>query len=300
MSEQIKVRVPAKVNLALLVGGVDADGYHELGTVFHAVSLFDDVTAEAAPPGTFELTMTGLGAEWLPTDDRNLAIRAAKLLASRYRVADAGVQLTIHKRIPIAGGMAGGSADAAGTLLACSVLWDVDVSPDELGALAAELGADVPFPLLGGVAIGTGRGDQLVPLLTRGRLHWVFATSHGGLSTPTVFRRFDELRPAGSTALPEALLSALATGDTPAIASALVNDLEVAALDLDPALAEVLSAGREAGALGAIVSGSGPTCAFLVASKADGLRVAAALEALPDVGEAHRAWGPVPGAQLMN
>lgn len=294
----MRVRVPGKVNLALLVGDVDDSGYHELGTVFHAVSLFDDVVAEPAQAGVIELQISGEGANELPTDDRNLAVRAATMLASEYGVR-AGVRLSIHKRIPIAGGMAGGSADAAGALLACAVAWDLDAGPDDLSRLGARLGADVPFALLGGVAIGRGRGDQLVPLLTRGKLCWVFATSHGGLSTPAVFRRCDELGPGRSTALPEGLLTALATGDVAGVAAGLTNDLSDAALDLDPSLAEVLDVGKAAGALGAVLSGSGPTCAFLVASENDGLRVADKLGALPQVRAAVRAWGPVPGAQLI-
>ncbi|PIE99318.1 MAG: 4-(cytidine 5'-diphospho)-2-C-methyl-D-erythritol kinase, partial [Propionibacterium sp.] len=181
MAEQIRVRVPAKVNLALRVGPPDDEGYHALGTIFQAVSLFDDVTVEATEAGVFELQITGRGEGELATDDRNLAIKAAKLLANRYQVTT-GVKIKLHKRIPIAGGMAGGSADAAGVLLACSVLWDLDTSPDDLVNLAAELGSDVPFAVFGGVAIGTGRGDRLVPILTRGTLHWVFATSSIGLS----------------------------------------------------------------------------------------------------------------------
>ncbi len=299
MAEQIRVRVPAKVNLALRVGRPDNEGYHALGTIFQAVSLLDDVTVEATEAGVFELQITGRGENELPTDDRNLAIKAAKLLAERHQVTT-GVKIKIHKRIPVAGGMAGGSADAAGVLLACSVLWDLDTSPDDLVNLAAELGSDVPFAVLGGVAIGTGRGDRLVPILTRGTLHWVFATSGIGLSTPEVFNKFDELGKAGSIELPEALLAALATGDVKSVARQLSNDLQSAAVNLRPELSEVLVAGRTMGALGAVVSGSGPTCAFLVASEADGLKVADGLGALPQVEETIRAFGPVPGAHLTN
>ena len=297
MSEAIRVRVPAKVNLALLVGGSDEAGYHELGTIFQAVSLYDNIEVASAPPGQVSIELSGLGADWLPTDEENLAVRAARLLASAYGV-EAGVRMRIHKRIPIAGGMAGGSADAAGALLACAALWDVAASKEELLALGAQLGADVPFCLLGGVAIGRGRGDQLIPLLTRGKMCWVFATSHRGLSTPEVFRRFDELRPPGEVRLPERLLTALVSGDLPEIARGLVNDLQQASLDLAPELAAVLETGRAAGALAALVSGSGPTCAFLVASEHQGLVVANALSALAQVDQTHRACGPVPGARL--
>lgn len=285
------------MNLALLVGGVDEEGYHELGTIFQAVSLYDDLEVSTAPPGRVSLELSGIGADWLPTDETNLAVRAARLLASTYGV-EAGARMRVHKRIPVAGGMAGGSADAAGALLACAALWDVAASQDELLALGSQLGADVPFSLLGGVAIGRGRGDQLIPLLSRGKLCWVFATSHRGLSTPEVFRRFDQLRPPGEVTLPGRLLTALVAGDLPRIAHGLVNDLQEASLDLAPELAEVLERGRSAGALAGLVSGSGPTCAFLVASEHQGLVVADAVSALPQVDQTHRAWGPVPGARL--
>lgn len=298
MSElEVRVRVPGKVNLALHVGGVDEQGYHELGTVFQAVSVYDDVIARPAPRGVFTLALSGEGEDWLPTDSSNLAIRAARALAEANDV-DEGVELLIHKRIPVAGGMAGGSADAAGTLLACSVLWDVAAEPEDLTGLAKALGADVPFALLGGVAIGTGRGDDLVPVLTRGTLHWVFATSHDGLSTPRVFRRFDELSTPRPVTIDDDLLAALAIGDAAAVGRHLTNDLADAAIDLDPRLAGVLEAGRSAGAIGATVSGSGPTCAFLVPDPDTGFTVAHALAAHPDVAATHRASGPVPGAQV--
>lgn len=298
VDDRVSVRVPAKVNLALLVGETDEQGYHELGTIFQAVSLYDDIEAEAAPAGEFTLENSGVGQDLLPTDAGNLAVRAAQLLASTYDV-QTGVRLRVHKRIPVAGGMAGGSADAAGVLLACSVLWDVAASQDELTEVASRLGADVPFPLVGGVAIGRGRGDQLVPLLTRRKLRWVFATSHSGLSTPEVFRRHDELRRASCVTLPESLLTALGQGDIKGIAQGLVNDLQEAALDLNPSLAGVLETGRAAGALAGLVSGSGPTCGFLVATERDSLSVADALGGLPQVDQTHRVWGPVPGAQVI-
>lgn len=298
MDSQIRVRVPAKVNLALLVGGTRQDGYHELGTIFLAVSIFDEITAELAEPGRFEVQVSGLDAETLPRDDRNLAVRAGRLLAERHHIAS-GVRLGIEKQIPVAGGMAGGSADAAGALLACARLFGLELNAAELGGLARELGADVPFALLGGAAAGLGRGDQLTPVPVAGRLHWVFATSRAGLSTPRVFARFDELCVPGATDLPGPLLSALAAGDLAGVATGLVNDLAEPALDLRPELGEVLSAGRRAGALGALISGSGPTCAFLVAGAEEGAQVAAALSQLTQVRRVCSAWGPVPGAQLV-
>ncbi|WP_394276261.1 4-(cytidine 5'-diphospho)-2-C-methyl-D-erythritol kinase [Luteococcus sp.] len=300
----VRVRVPAKVNLALCVGDLDQDGYHPLGTVFHALGIYDEVVASPAPDGHTSLTISGEGADELPTDERNLAWRAARLLAGRHGDPAMGVALHLKKQIPVAGGMAGGSADAAGALLACSVLWDLDTTPDDLHSLAAELGSDVPFGLLGGTAIGRGRGDQLVPMITRGTYHWVLAMAHEGLGTPGVFRRFDELqaRPGArpsSTDIPSGVTAALACGDVRALGAALCNDLQEAALDLRPELRETLQAGLDAGALGALVSGSGPTCAFLAANEAAAMDLRAALGQAPTVRATRRTTGPVPGASLI-
>nr|WP_231980040.1 hypothetical protein [Tessaracoccus coleopterorum] len=183
--------------MALRVGGTDPQGFHKLGTVFQAVSLGDEVIAQAAPAGQFRLSFQGEGAGFLPVDDTNLAMRAAKLLARRFGVDDAGVTLTIRKRIPVAGGMAGGSADAAGVLVACNALWHLGATRDQLQPLAAVLGSDVPFLLLGGTAIGTGRGIDLAPVITSGTYHWAFALSHSGLSTPSVFGEFDRTSEPG-------------------------------------------------------------------------------------------------------
>lgn len=295
----VRVRVPAKVNPALCVGATDSQGYHALGTVFQALSLYDDITAEPAPPGVFTLAFRGEGAAFLPTDDTNLAIRAAKLLAAAHGVDDAGCKLLIRKRIPVAGGMAGGSADAAGVLVACNELWQVGASPEDLHVLGAQLGSDVPFLLHGGTALGTGRGIELEPVPTRGTYHWTLALSHVGLSTPTVFKEFDRLDAGHSTEVPQALLDGLAAGDVAAVGAALVNHLEEPALRLAPALQNTLAIGREAGALGAIVSGSGPTCAFLSDSAASAALVAEALEVFSGVRAVRRAHGPVSGAEVV-
>ncbi|MBB1509687.1 4-(cytidine 5'-diphospho)-2-C-methyl-D-erythritol kinase [Tessaracoccus sp. MC1756] len=299
MNNTVRVRVPAKVNLALRVGGTDAQGYHQLATVFQAVSLGDEVAAEEAGAGQFSLAFHGEGAAFLPVDDTNLAIRAAKLLARHVGRDDVGVSLIIRKRIPVAGGMAGGSADAAAVLVACSALWELGLSREELHALAAELGSDVPFLLLGGTAIGTGRGEQLAPLMTEGTYHWTFALSHTGLSTPSVFREFDRVSTPNATDIPRDLVEALRAGDLPAVGAALSNDLEEAAIALQPTLAHTLRLGREAGALGAIVSGSGPTCAFLAGSEAHSHEIAEALAVFSGVRAVRRAYGPVSGAQVM-
>lgn len=285
------------MNLHLSVGSLRADGYHELQTVFHAVDLFDEVTASAAD--VLSLTVSGTGAADVPVDAGNLAWRAAELLAAATGV-EPNVRIEINKSIPVAGGMAGGSADAAAALTACAQLWGVST---DLPDLAAQLGADVAFPLLGGTAVGTGRGEVLAPVPTAAQLHWVFALADGGISTAEAYGELDWLRdsdeapaPIGS---PDALLAALAAGDLPAIASGLATDLEAAAVSLRPSLAATLETGRAAGALAGIVSGSGPTCAFLCADAVDARRIAERLRTAGVCRDAVVARGPAPGAQVV-
>ncbi|MFV0430366.1 MAG: 4-(cytidine 5'-diphospho)-2-C-methyl-D-erythritol kinase [Arachnia sp.] len=299
MSTTVRVRVPAKVNLSLRVGPTEASGYHELGTLFQGLSLFDDVIAERAPAGQFSLAFQGEGAGFLPTDDTNLAMRAAKLIARRFDVTDAGVSLLIRKRIPVAGGMAGGSADAAATLRACNELWRVCASDADLSELAASLGADVPFLLVGGTALGTGRGDVIHPVACQGSYYWALALSHSGLSTPEVFAEFDRLDGPRGVVVDEALLAAVAAGDVPAVGRLLRNDLTAAAVALQPCLNDTLAAGRMAGAIGVIVSGSGPTCAFLAETPQAADRIAQSLSRLASVRTVRRADGPVGGAQVV-
>jgi len=298
--EAIRVRVAGKVNLALRSGRRRPDGYHSLATVFQAVSLFDEVEATWAEPGRFTVKVMGEQAAQVPTGDENLAVRAARLLAAAAAKPSLGAELVIRKSIPVAGGMAGGSADAAGALLACAVLWDLDVSPDELRTLGAQLGADVPFCLAGGTALGTGRGDQLAPVLSRGSYHWVLAFSDGELSTPAVFGKFDELGlGAGRLEAPPELLNALVSGDVAALGRTLVNDLEPAALALRPELGQVLEAGRDLGAVASIVSGSGPTVAFLAANESDAVDLSVKLSGESVCRAVKRVSGPVPGARLV-
>lgn len=297
----MRVRVPAKLNLALRVGPPRPDGFHPLATVFQAVSLFDEVSAAPGAEGVVTVTTTGEGADRVPDDETNLAVRAARLLAERHGHPGLGARMSITKQIPVAGGMAGGSADAAAALLACSVLWDLDTSPDDLLDLAAELGSDVPFALLGGCALGTGRGERLVPALTRGTYHWVLAFAEGGLSTPVVFRRFDELALAGDGPLdvPVGVMNALAASDPRALGRALANDLQPAALSLAPELRRTLEAGMECGALGGLVSGSGPTCAFLAADESAAVDLSVRLSSEGVARAIKRVAGPVPGTRLI-
>jgi 4-diphosphocytidyl-2-C-methyl-D-erythritol kinase len=297
----VRVRAPAKLNLALKVGRPRRDGYHPLATVYQAVSLYDEVHATWANPEEFEIAVTGEGAELVPQDESNLAVRAAQLLARTHGPYDSlGVSLSIKKSIPVAGGLAGGSSNGAAALLACAVLWDIDISPEAMRSLAAELGSDVPFALLGGTAVGRGRGEDVAPALARGTYHWVLAFGHHGLSTPAVYRRFDELTPhAPPPEVPADLMNALRSGDARLLGAALTNDLQPAAVDLQPRLKLVLEAGLEYGALGAMVSGSGPTCAFLVDSESTAVDLSVALSADGLCRAVRRATGPVSGARVI-
>lgn len=295
-------RVPAKLNLQLAVGPVRDDGYHDLVTVFQAVSLFDEVEAIEGEPGSgITISVEGSQRDLVPTDSTNLAWRAAELLATHAGEAP-DVQLRIRKGIPVAGGMAGGSADAAGALVACDSLWRLRTPRAELANLAADLGSDVPFSLHGGTAIGTGRGEQLTEVLTRSSFWWAFAFSDHGLSTPAVYRECDRMREGSiidAPELSEPLMTALRSGDPELLGLALANDLQRAAVALQPSLARVLGLGDEYGALGAIVSGSGPTCAFLARDEEHALDLCVALSGSGISRGVVRAAGPVPGATLV-
>ena len=275
----VRVRVPGKINLALCVGPRRPDGFHDLATVFQSVSLADELRAIKAPAGVVTVAVHGRGADLVGAPEDNLAVRAARLLAETY-APQRGAHLEITKGIPVAGGMAGGSADAAAALLACDRLWGLGLPSEALLELAALLGSDVPFTLLGGTAIGHGRGERLTPVRVDHTFHWVLVTSPDGLSTPAVFRRFDELHPPETVpapAVPEGLLAALVEGDPVALGAALRNDLAEPAVALRPELAVILAAGTEAGAVGRMVSGSGPTCAFLARDAAQAAGIAAEL-----------------------
>ncbi|AXE86503.1 4-(cytidine 5'-diphospho)-2-C-methyl-D-erythritol kinase [Streptomyces sp. Go-475] len=294
----VTVRVPAKVNVQLAVGAARPDGFHDLANVFLAVGLYDEITV--TPADALRVTCEGPDADQVPLDRTNLAARAAIALAERYgRSPDVHVHIT--KDIPVAGGMAGGSADGAGALVACDALWETGASREELLEICAELGSDVPFSLVGGAALGIGRGERLTPLEVGGTFHWVFAMADRGLSTPAVFREFDRL--GEGTDIPEPvasqeLLAALAKGDPDALAAAVSNDLQPAALSLFPELAGTLATGRAAGALAALVSGSGPTTAFLVRDPESAAAVAQALVASGTCRTVRTASGPAPGATV--
>ena len=298
----VTVKVPAKVNLQLSVGPRESDGYHNLVTVFQAVSIFDEITLTKSHEGSgVTIAVTGDQTHGVPEDGSNLAFKAAELIANKFDFT-ADVHIEVRKSIPVAGGMAGGSADAAATLVGMDALFKLEATREELLALGAELGSDVPFMISGGTAIGTGRGDQLTAALSRGTYHWVFALSSVGLSTPAVYSECDRMRAEREIAEPkvsDALMQALLTADPIVVGQSLVNDLQSAACSLRPALSLILEVGRDYGALGAIVSGSGPTVAFLVADEEAGLDLAVALTASGVVGSVARATGPVPGARII-
>ena len=300
--KSVTVRVPAKVNLQLSVGPKEADGYHNLVSVFQAISIFDDVTIKLTEPGAgLTIAVTGEQTHGVPADANNLAAKAVALISKEYDLTvDAHIE--IKKSIPVAGGMAGGSADAAATIVGIDYLYSLGMSREEMVEIATQLGSDVPFMLSGGTAIGTGRGDQLTAALSRGTYHWVLALSTVGLSTPAVYQECDRLRAGLDIAAPQtsdALMQSLLAADPKAVGLALHNDLQSAACSLRPALTLVLDVGEEYGALGAIVSGSGPTVAFLVDNEEQGLDLAVALTASGVVGSVARAYGPVHGAKVL-
>ena len=298
----VVVRVPAKINLQLAVGPLGADGFHEVTTVFQAISLFDDVTLKHGQENSgVSITLSGATSNGVPATDENLAVRAAKLMAEKY---DLSTDLAIHlkKEIPVAGGMAGGSADAAGVIVAMDALFEIGLSRDEMEGIAAQLGSDVPFGISGGISIGRGRGDQLTPALSRGNYHWVLALSSQGLSTPAVYQECDRLREGLDIASPQvsdSMMQALRAGDPIALGAALSNDLQAAACSLRPALRLVLDVGRDYGALGSIVSGSGPTVAFLVEDEEKSMDLTVALSSSGVVAGVVRASGPVHGARVI-
>jgi 4-diphosphocytidyl-2-C-methyl-D-erythritol kinase len=304
-SQVVHARAPGKVNVFLKVGAVMEDGYHEVATAYQAVSLYEDV--RAYPADDFSVEFTGsIDTSGLSTNESNLAIKAARTLARRagYR---GGVRLEIEKHVPIAGGMGGGSADAAATLLACDTLWGTEATKEELLTIAAKLGADVPFSYTGGTAVGTGRGDQLSPALAKGQFHWVFAIAEFGMSTPGVYKELDRHRdrhaqdifPVSHQPTVDAnVLQALRAGDPVMLAESLHNDLQAPALHLAPGLGRVLELGEENGALAGIISGSGPTVAFLAADADSALELQVALSASRL--NAVRATGPVHGARLIH
>ena len=301
----VHVKAPGKINVFLKVGSVMADGYHDVAIAYQAVSLYEDVRVTEADDFSVEIAGS-VELSRVPVDGGNVAIKAARLLAAKTGYVG-GAHIQIGKHVPVTGGMGGGSADAAATLLACDALWGTELPRDEMLELARKLGSDVPFALTGGTAIGTGRGDELSPALAQGSFSWVLALADFGLSTPAVYRELDvhrerhaqDIFPADPRPLVDTdVLQALRAGEPHMLAAAMHNDLQAPALHLEPSLGDVLELGEQNGALAGIVSGSGPTVAFLAADVDSALELQVALSAsrLNVV----RATGPVHGARIVS
>jgi 4-diphosphocytidyl-2-C-methyl-D-erythritol kinase len=300
----VHVKAPGKINVFLKVGSVMDDGFHDVAIAYQAVSLYEEVRVSESDDFSVEVAGS-VELSRVPLDGSNIAITAARLLAAKTGYAG-GAHIEIEKHVPVTGGMGGGSADAAATLVACDTLWGTELARDEILELARKLGADVPFAITGGTAIGTGRGDELSPALAQGSFSWVLALAGFGLSTPAVYRELDvhrerhalDIFPADPRpSVDTDVLQALRAGDPHMLAAAMHNDLQAAALHLEPSLVNVLEIGEQNGALAGIVSGSGPTVAFLTANPDSALELQIALSAAQlDV---VRATGPVHGARLI-
>jgi 4-diphosphocytidyl-2-C-methyl-D-erythritol kinase len=302
VTDRVHVRAPGKLNLFFEVGDAQDDGYHEVASAYQAVSLYEDLWAEPADDFTISISGT-VDVSGVPADDRNLALRAARLVAQKIGHTG-GVHLEIVKHVPVAGGMGGGSADAAAALVACDALWAAELGTSQLHQLAARLGADVPFALMGGTAVGTGRGDELSPALAKGRFDWVVVPSTAGLSTPEVYAHLDALRTrpdivsaARAPIVHPGVLQALRAGDPVVLAEHVRNDLQAAALSLRPELRDTLELGEQAGALAGMVSGSGPTLAFLAGDAESALELQVVLSAAGF--QALHVHGPVHGARVL-
>jgi len=299
------VRVPGKVNLQLSVGPKRADGYHDIATIFQAVSIYDDVRVTIKDPdakSAFDISISSEHPTAIPTDKSNLAYIAAEVMYEKFELSGS-IEIKINKKIPVAGGMAGGSANAAGVIVALDSLFSLGLSRDEMQEVGATIGSDVPFSIAGGTAVGTGRGERLTPALTRGQYSWVLATSSSGLSTPAIYNECDRLREGMSISTPqlsESLMQALSTADAKALGKALQNDLQAAACSIRPALRLILDVGMDYGALGGVVSGSGPTVAFLASDEEHALDLVVALTSSGVVGNVLRASAPVVGATVID
>ena len=303
-SRTVHVKAPGKINVFLKVGAQLDDGYHDVAIAYQAVSLYEEVRVSESDD--FQVTVGGsVELSRVPTDGANIAIKAARLLAAKtgYR---GGASIEIAKHVPVTDGMGGGSADAAATLIACDALWGTELPREDMLDLARKLGADVPFALTGGTAIGTGRGDELSPALAQGSFQWVLALADFGLSTPEVYAELDRHRERHAQdifpvdprpSVDTDVLQALRAGDPAMLAAAMHNDLQAPALHLQPSLTEVIELGEQNGALAGIVSGSGPTVAFLAADLDAALELQVALSAARL--NVVRATGPVHGARVI-
>ncbi|MDO5672045.1 MAG: 4-(cytidine 5'-diphospho)-2-C-methyl-D-erythritol kinase [Actinomycetaceae bacterium] len=311
LARVVTADAPGKVNLILRVTGLDAQtGYHELLTVFHCLNLREvvrlsvradeKVTVQTVPGPSF----AGALPSGLDGPD-NLAVRAVQSL--RHYAQDQGkdapgIDIHITKNIPVAGGMAGGSADACAALVAANELLGLNMNREELARFGVSIGADVPYGLWGEQSLGVGFGNDIRPLDAGPTRHWVFLSSSRGLSTPVVFGEYDRLELHNGfneqrRSLEDKVLGAL-RGDNP-ILEVIENDLQAPALRLRPELEDVIAAAKEAGAVSAFVSGSGPTIAALCESEAAAKDLAATVASHPEVCEAIVATGPSGPARIL-
>lgn len=299
---EVRVTSPAKINLCLGVGPVRADGFHPLATVYQAVGLLDEVTLRPADEDVLSVSGDGVEVGEVPLDAGNLVLRAVRLLEEHHGRGDLRVDVHIRKRIPVAGGLAGGSTDAAAALVGADALFDLGTPREDLLRIAGELGSDVPFCVVGGTAMGSGRGEQVTPVMTRGEYWWLVVPDGAGLSTPAVYAEFDRLhadRPVPEPEIPDALLAALRAGDAATLGATVHNDLQPAALSFRPDLGELLATGASQGALGGLVSGSGPTLAFLCTDPEHARRLDEVLQYECDAFPGLVVRGPVPGARVV-
>jgi 4-diphosphocytidyl-2-C-methyl-D-erythritol kinase len=284
LSNPVVASSPAKVNIYFAVGSFLKDGFHKVASCYQALSLREKVLVESSVH--FSIDFAGdykLQSEAsVPKDKSNLVYKAGdELIALGAKSGAEKVSFLINKSVPIAGGMAGGSADAAASLVALNELNQSGLE-DRFQEAASKLGADVPFSLIGGTAIGLGRGQVLSKIKVETVLHWVMSPSSFGLSTPQVYRKLDVMRinegvdvaHLEEPAVPEDLIVALQSGDVKSIANLMHNDLEVAAIAIRPELANILDAGRKAGSLRSMVSGSGPTIAHLAKDRVHAEQIA--------------------------
>ncbi len=278
------LRAPAKVNPILEVLGKRDDGYHELVLVFQAVGLYDELEfarggegvrleiVESPSPSAFSQAPPGK----LAADDSNLVMKAARLFLKEVLKGEADVLIRLKKRIPLAAGLGGGSSDAAATLMGLNLVFNALAPPQTLEALAARLGSDAPFFLTGGTALGTGRGEVITPLEPAPPMPLVLVKPAAGLSTPAVYQSGKALFSSGERA--RNFRSLLREKNLPKIAGSLFNSLQPAAFALMPEVEAIKQGLMRAGALGALVSGSGPTVFGIAPGKAAAEKIAAPME----------------------
>jgi 4-diphosphocytidyl-2-C-methyl-D-erythritol kinase len=273
-----RFKTNAKVNLFLRVLGKRVDGYHEVETILQVIRLGDDIQVQTTNTGRVEIVMEWVdgGRGVLPTEDENLITLAAGRLIALWASHD-GIKVRVRKRIPIGAGLGGGSGNAAGALVVLSELWAMGLERDRLKELAAEVGSDVPYCIEGGTALATARGENLTPLPSPETMWFVLGITDEPLLTRDVYDAWDEL-PAAEEVSSAVMTMALGAGDAEEVASLLHNDLEPAVFRLKPELEKKKELLIDGGALGACLSGSGPTMYGLASDEEHARRIASQVE----------------------